>query len=50
MSSISGNVAASLRIGMSFWSPPYFVGKSYERDMTFEEWQDLIRETIVSPL
>ena len=34
-------------VSLSFWSPPYFVGKSYERDMTFEEWQELIRETIV---
>ncbi len=34
-------------VSLSFWSPPYFVGKSYERDMTFEEWQNLIRETIV---
>ena len=33
-------------VSLSFWSPPYFVGKSYERDMTFEEWQGLIRETI----
>ena len=33
-------------VSLSFWSPPYFVGKSYEKDMTFEEWQDLIRETI----
>ena len=33
-------------VSLSFWSPPYFVGKSYERDMTFEEWQELIRETI----
>ena len=47
-----GDVRAMLRlvrpesVSLSFWSPPYFVGKSYERDMTFEEWQDLIRETI----
>ena len=34
-------------VSLSFWSPPYFVGKSYERDMTFEEWQELIRETII---
>ena len=33
-------------VSLSFWSPPYFVGKSYEKDMTFDEWQDLIRETI----
>ena len=47
-----GDARAMLRlvrpesVSLSFWSPPYFVGKSYERDMTFEEWQDLIRETI----
>ena len=33
-------------VSLSFWSPPYFVGKSYEKDMTFEEWQGLICETI----
>ena len=31
---------------LSFWSPPYFVGKSYEKELTFCEWQDLISETI----
>jgi DNA modification methylase len=35
-------------IDLSFWSPPYFVGKSYERDMAFEDWQDLLREVIAS--
>ena len=29
-------------VDLSFWSPPYYVGKSYERDMTFAEWRDLI--------
>jgi DNA modification methylase len=29
-------------IALSVWSPPYFVGKSYERDMTFEQWQRLL--------
>ena len=33
-------------VSLSFWSPPYFVGKSYERELTFCEWQDLIGETI----
>ena len=33
-------------VSLSFWSPPYFVGKSYEKDITFCEWQDLIGETI----
>ena len=23
-------------IDLSFWSPPYFVGKSYERDLDFD--------------
>lgn len=33
-------------VALSFWSPPYFVGKSYERDLSFEDWQDLLREVI----
>ena len=33
-------------VSLSFWSPPYFVGKSYEKELTFDEWQDLIGETI----
>lgn len=33
-------------VGLSFWSPPYFVGKSYERHLTFEEWQSLLRQVI----
>lgn len=33
-------------IALSFWSPPYFVGKSYERDLTFGNWQDLLQEVI----
>ena len=31
---------------MSFWSPPYFVGKSYEKDLSFEQWQGLLHEVI----
>lgn len=34
-------------VALSFWSPPYFVGKSYERDMRYEEWQALISETVM---
>ncbi len=33
-------------VALSFWSPPYFVGKSYERDLSFEDWQSLLREVI----
>lgn len=33
-------------IDLSFWSPPYFVGKSYERDWTFDDWQELIAAVV----
>jgi site-specific DNA-methyltransferase (adenine-specific) len=33
-------------IALSVWSPPYFVGKSYEKDLDFEQWQDLLRGVI----
>ena len=33
-------------VSLSFWSPPYYVGKSYERHLSFEDWQELIREVI----
>ncbi len=35
-------------IDLSFWSPPYHVGKSYEQDNTFEDWQILMREVIAA--
>ena len=28
-------------IALSFWSPPYFVGKEYEKDETYESWQNM---------
>jgi len=33
-------------VDLSFWSPPYYVGKSYEKDWSFQEWQSLIREVV----
>ena len=33
-------------VALSFWSPPYFVGKSYERELSFEEWQGLLGSVI----
>lgn len=33
-------------IAVSVWSPPYYVGKSYEQDWTFEEWKSLLQEVI----
>ena len=33
-------------VALSFWSPPYFVGKNYEKDETYESWQAMLREVI----
>lgn len=33
-------------ISLSFWSPPYFVGKEYEKNSTYESWQKLLRDVI----
>jgi site-specific DNA-methyltransferase (adenine-specific) len=33
-------------IAVSFWSPPYFVGKEYEEHLSFEDWKDLLSSVI----
>ena len=33
-------------VALSFWSPPYFLGKDYEAGETYESWQKLLQETI----
>lgn len=33
-------------VALSIWSPPYYVGKDYEKDLSFTEWQSLLQETI----
>lgn len=33
-------------IALSFWSPPYFVGKEYEKFETYESWQNMLRLVI----
>lgn len=33
-------------IALSFWSPPYFVGKSYEKGETYETWQAMLKTVI----
>ena len=33
-------------VSLSFWSPPYCVGKSYEAELDFPAWSELLRETI----
>ncbi|MBI1881465.1 MAG: site-specific DNA-methyltransferase, partial [Chloroflexi bacterium] len=33
-------------IALSIWSPPYFVGKEYESNLSFEDWQNLLSTVI----
>lgn len=33
-------------VACSIWSPPYHVGKEYEDGVTYEQWQELLREVI----
>lgn len=33
-------------VALSFWSPPYFVGKGYEKDETYESWQTMLKSVI----
>ena len=33
-------------VDLSFWSPPYYVGKSYEKNLTFADWQNLVAGVI----
>jgi DNA modification methylase len=35
-------------IAVSIWSPPYHVGKNYERDMSFFDWKNLLRRVIAT--
>ena len=34
-------------IALSIWSPPYFVGKEYEADLSFDDWQKLL-DTVIA--
>jgi site-specific DNA-methyltransferase (adenine-specific) len=33
-------------IALSFWSPPYFVGKEYEKYLNYEAWVELLQTVI----
>ena len=33
-------------VDLSFWSPPYYVGKSYEQHLSFQEWQELVAAVV----
>lgn len=33
-------------ISLSFWSPPYFVGKDYEKEYSFDDWKKLLKDVI----
>lgn len=34
-------------VALSFWSPPYFVGKDYEKGETFDSWQLMLKKVIL---
>ena len=33
-------------VALSFWSPPYFVGKDYEENETYDSWQALLKTVV----
>jgi len=33
-------------ISISIWSPPYYVGKSYEKNLSFSDWKNLLATVI----
>lgn len=33
-------------VALSFWSPPYFVGKAYEKEETYDSWQAMLKQVI----
>jgi site-specific DNA-methyltransferase (adenine-specific) len=35
-------------VSVSIWSPPYFVGKSYEKDLSFEGWKNLLELVVAN--
>lgn len=35
-------------VALSFWSPPYFVGKEYEKNETYEGWQSMLKAVITN--
>ena len=35
-------------VACSIWSPPYYVGKFYEQDLSYDEWCALLRDVIAA--
>ena len=33
-------------VALSFWSPPYFLGKEYEKEETYSSWQSMLKNVI----
>jgi len=33
-------------VSLSVWSPPYYVGKKYEKDMSYADWQTLLSDVV----
>ncbi|MFN2502552.1 MAG: DNA methyltransferase [Pyrinomonadaceae bacterium] len=39
-------LVAANSVAVSVWSPPYWVGKSYEENLSFDDWQELLSTVI----
>lgn len=35
-------------VALSLWSPPYFVGKEYEKGITYQEWHNMLKKVIAA--
>ncbi|MHC4174688.1 MAG: DNA methyltransferase [Planctomycetota bacterium] len=35
-------------IACSIWSPPYHVGKNYEKGQTYEQWKEMLSKVIAA--
>lgn len=35
-------------VALSFWSPPYFVGKEYEKGTSYDSWQSMLQKVIAN--
>ena len=34
-------------VSLSFWSPPYFLGKEYEKNESYTSWQSMLQDIII---
>ena len=37
-------------VSLSFWSPPYFLGKEYEKNESYTSWQSMLQDIIMEQI